>query len=163
VGLIKAMEKRSDELTDMIVNQVNRTFVTPIDREDIQRLARTMDRALNYINGVAGRMLSYGLSEPTEDLVAQVRHLVKTVEAMREAVKGLEDGKGVVEKCEQISRLESQGDDLYRAALRNLFADPHADPLQVVKLKDIHEAVENASDRCEDVADVLEEVIVKHA
>lgn len=163
VERIKALEKRSDQLTDNIINEVNRTFITPIDREDIQRLARTMDRALNYINGVAGRMLSFGLEEPTEDLREQIRHLVKTVGAMRDAVGGLESGKGVLEKCERISTLESQGDEIYRQALRNLFADSNADPLRVVKLKDIHEAVENASDRCEDVADMLEEVIVKHA
>jgi len=163
VEQIRAREKRSDELTDKIINEVNRTFVTPIDREDIQRLARTMDRALNYINAVSGRMLSFNLSEPTEDLRAQIRHLVKTVEAMRDAVKGLHDGKGVLEKCEEISMLESQGDALYRQALHNLFADNNAAPLQVIKLKDIHEAVENASDRCEDVADMVEEVIVKHA
>jgi predicted phosphate transport protein (TIGR00153 family) len=163
VTRIRAREKQSDELTDKIINEVNRTFITPIDREDIQRLARTMDRALNYINGVAGRMFSYGLAEPTTDLRAQVAHLVKTVEAMREAVRGLENGKGVVEKCEQISALESQGDSIYREALHNLFADGNADPLRVVKLKDIHEAVENASDRCEDVADMIEEVVVKHS
>lgn len=162
---IKACEKRCDLITDAIIHRVNATFITPIDRDDIQRLTRVMDKTLNYMNAVADRLYLFKVEEPTEEAVALARTLLESVQEVRAAVVALKEEKyqQAHEHCERIMLLESQGDRQCRGALGGLFTKYADQPLVVMKLKDIYEHLETAIDRCEDVADTIEGVIVKNA
>ncbi len=161
------LEKASDRLTDAVVHKANETFVTPLDREDLQRLARTMDRVINYVNSAANRVQVMGLEAATPDLIEQARTLAQATAAMREAVFCLrKHPRNALEHCHQVNDIETESDRIFRQALRGLFAECPSDVgelWQRLKLKEIHERLEEAVDRCEDAADTLEGAVVKNA
>jgi len=164
---IFVLEKASDRLTDAIVHKANETFVTPLDREDLQRLARTMDRVINYVNSAANRVHVLGLDSATPDLIEQAKMLAQATSVMREAVLALrERPREALEHCHQVNEIETASDRIFREALAALFAHCPATVTELwqrLKLKEIHERLEEAVDRCEDVADTLEGAVVKNA
>jgi len=164
---IFVLEKTTDRLTDAVVHKTNETFVTPLDREDLQRLARTMDRTMNYINSAANRVHVLDLQTTTPDLVKQAGTLAQAAGAVRQAVFSLrKHPRQALAHCRKVNEIETESDHVFRQALTALFAEcPRAveELWQRLKLKEIHERLEEAVDRCEDVADTIEGAVVKNA
>ena len=159
---IKDLENQGDELTHEIVSTLQRTFVTPFDREDIYELAAGLDDILDYIEEVADTTNLYGITAIPEPARELARLLAQAVAQLEQAIGKLESGKGGGENVIEVHRLEDVGDSVSRRAIAELFRgqDP---PLEVIKLKDLYGLLEDALDRCEDVANVLEGIAIKNA
>jgi uncharacterized protein len=158
---IKAIEHKCDVLTHEIIQRLNRTFVTPLDREDIHALARSLDDVMDAIDASATLVRLYRL----ETVRAGARELARTVTASTEqvhlALEALEKHKGLTTHAVEINRLENEADRIHQQAVTRLF-DEERDPIVVMKWKEALDLLEQATDRCEDVANVLEGVMVKH-
>jgi predicted phosphate transport protein (TIGR00153 family) len=159
---IKDLEHRGDDLTHEIVRALNRTFVTPFDREDIYELAAGLDDILDYIEEVADTTNLYGITTIPGPARELARLLAQAVVQLEQAIGKLESGKGGGEYVIEVHRLEDVGDSVSRRAIAELFSDQHP-PLEVIKLKDLYTLLEDALDRCEDVANVLEGITIKNA
>jgi predicted phosphate transport protein (TIGR00153 family) len=165
VAEITELEHRGDTITHQIIQLLNRTFVTPFDREDIALLAHTMDDIIDFIHSAADAMFIYKIDKPTDRAKELADIIVQGAEAVSEAVEKLRrrsELKNIMEKCVEINRLENMADRVYRAAMAELFEDT-SDIAQLIKWREIYEHMESATDRCEDVANVLEGVALKHA
>ena len=161
--LIKEVEHAGDLITHEIVRKLNTTFITPIDREDIHALATRLDDVLDYIEAAAERLVVYRIKEPTSACRAMAEVIVKTAEAMDRAIKCLRNmDPGFHEHAVEVNRLENTADNLLRESLAALF-DEQGDPIEVIKWKEIYETMEIVTDRCEDVANVIEGLILKMA
>lgn len=164
VKKIKNYEHEGDTLSHEIVDMLNRTFITPIDREDIYALANQLDDVLDMLNAMAGRMKLYKLN-PADEHFAQFIDLIdQAAAALANAVKHMSDTKRqrrVLDYCIEINRLENLGDAVREKAIGNLF-DNEKDPMQVIKWKEIYEVAEGTLDKCEHVAKVIESILVKH-
>ncbi len=158
---IKSIELTCDDLAAKITQKLNSTFITPIDREDIYLLVTELDDVIDMITDLARRLDIYGIKELRAD-AAQTAGLIgqATVE-IEGAFALLERHKGVDEHCHKIAQLEKQADTLYRESIRRLFAE-EKDPLEVIKWMSIYEELENSIDRCKDVSEALEAVMVKN-
>ena len=162
---ITELEHKGDTITHQIISLLHRTFVTPFDREDIAELAHTMDDVLDYIHDTADAMFIYKIPEPTDRAKELAGILVQGTVEMEKAVAGMKKRsqlKQVMERCVEINRLENMADRVYRAAMAELFDDTE-DIAQIIKWREIYGHMEIATDRCEDVANVLEGVALKHA
>jgi predicted phosphate transport protein (TIGR00153 family) len=165
VAEITELEHRGDTITHQILSLVNRTFVTPFDREDIALLAHTMDDVIDFIHAAADAMFIYKIESPTQRAKELADIIVQAVAEVSRAVSGLRrrsELKQTMERCVEINRLENMADRIYRAAMAELFDDT-TDIAQVIKWREIYGHMESATDRCEDVANVLEGVALKHA
>lgn len=163
--VILEIEHEGDILTHEIIDALNKTFITPIDREDIHALASSLDDILDYAEGVADRFDLYRMGKPSEEALKLSQIIVDSAEQIDKAIKGLRDLKHprrVLDRCIEINRLENDGDKLFRQALAKLFAREN-NAMEAIKWKEIYENLELAIDRCEDVANVIESVIVKYA
>jgi len=164
VKKIHALEQEGDTLAHEITDMLNRTFITPIDREDIYALANQLDDVLDMLNAMAGRMKLYKLS-PSDEHFAQFIDLIdQAAAALASAVKHMPDTKRqrrVQDYCIEINRLENLGDTVREKAISHLF-ETEADPMQVIKWKEIYEVAEGCLDKCEHVAKVIEGILVKH-
>lgn len=161
---IYEVEQDGDMLTHDIMKKLNRTFITPIDREDIHALASRMDDILDLVWGGVDRMIVFRIAEPTPQAVELAKDLHQTTEVLQKTIRELraKNYSHVQEHCIEINRLENRIDRTFRDALGNLF-DDMKDPLLIIKWKEIYEHLEDASDRCEDVANVLEGIVLKNA
>jgi predicted phosphate transport protein (TIGR00153 family) len=160
---IKKLEREADELTRSIFAELNKTFITPLDREDIQRIASKTDDIIDFIEGIAGRIKSYDVTMTPPymlEISKELLNAIKEVELLISRLKGLKADKSLVEHCRKISDIEHNIDDLYRTAVGELFKTN--DAVNIIKLKDIYESIEQASDRCLDVADVVEDIVLKY-
>ena len=159
---IKEVEHKCDFLTHEVIQRLNRTFVTPLDREDIHTLARTLDDVMDAIDASATILRLYQI-EAVRPGARELAHLVRqSAEQVVQAMKALEKRRGVAECAVEINRLENEADRIHQQAVSRLF-DDERDPLTVMKWKEALDFLEDATDRCEDVANVLEGVVVKHA
>ena len=159
---IKEVEHKCDFLTHEIIQRLHRTFVTPLDREDIHALARSLDDVMDAIDASATIVRLYHIAEVRADARELARIIMASAEQVVKAIKALERRKGVAEPAVEINRLENEADRAHQAALRRLFEEER-DPIIIIKWKEILDFLEDATDRCEDVANVLEGVVVKHA
>jgi uncharacterized protein len=159
---IKALEHQGDEITHEIVSTLNRTFVTPFDHEDIYALASGLDDILDYIEEVADTANLYGITTIPEPARELTRLLTLAVAQLEQAIGKLESGKGIDEHSAEVHRLEDVGDSTSRRAIAELFSDQHP-LLEVIKFKDLYGLLEDALDRCETVANVLEGIATKNA
>ncbi len=159
---IKEIEHKCDFLTHEIIQRLHRTFVTPLDREDIHTLARTLDDVMDAIDASATIIRLYQIKVVRPDAREQARIIMASADQVVKAMKALERRKGVAEPAVEINRLENEADRAHQAAVRRLFEEER-DPIQIMKWKEILDFLEEATDRCEDVANVLEGVVVKHA
>ena len=162
---LRAMEKRVDIATDGICQRINSSFVTPIDREDIHALAVSMDDVLDYIEASADRMNLYGVDKPREESVELATLLVEGTQLIQKGVSALShyrDIESVLTPCIEINNMENRADQVQRRALGRLFKE-ETRPLEVAKWHEIFDRLETATDRCEDVANVLESIVVKNA
>jgi predicted phosphate transport protein (TIGR00153 family) len=161
---IYEVEQDGDMLTHDIMKKLNRTFITPIDREDIHALASRMDDILDLVWGGVDRMIVFKITQPTPQAVDLSKDLHQTTLVLQKTVGELraKNYSHIQEHCIEINRLENRIDRTFRDALGNLF-DEMKDPLLIIKWKEIYEHLEDASDRCEDVANVLEGIVLKNA
>ena len=159
---IKEIEHKCDFLTHEIIQRLHRTFVTPLDREDIFALARSLDDVMDAIDATAAIVRLYQISLVRQDARDLARIIMASADQVVKAMKALERKKGVAEPAVEINRLENEADRAHQNAVRKLFEE-EKDPVQIMKWKEILDFLEDATDRCEDVANVLEGVVVKHA
>jgi predicted phosphate transport protein (TIGR00153 family) len=159
---IKEVEHKCDFLTHEIIQRLHRTFVTPLDREDIHELARSLDDVMDAIDASAAIVRLYQIEHVRPDARELARIIMASSEQVVKALKALERRKGVAEPTVEINRLENEADRVHQAAVRRLFEEER-DPIAIIKWKEILDFLEDATDRCEDVANVLEGVVVKHA
>jgi predicted phosphate transport protein (TIGR00153 family) len=165
VAEITELEHRGDTITHQVISLLHRTFVPPFDREDIALLAHTMDDVLDFIHAAADSMFIYKITGPTKRAKELADIIVQATGEVNKAISGLRrrsDFKKMLEGCVEINRLENMADRVYRAAIGELFENT-SDITQIIKWREIYEHMESATDRCEDVADVLEGVALKHA
>lgn len=158
---IKEVEHQCDFLTHEIIQRLNKTFVTPIDREDIHELAKTLDDVMDAIDNAAALIPLYRIDTIRGGARELARVILQQTDELRAAVEALENRKGVLERAIEINRLENEADRIHKQALGQLF-DEEKDPIMVMKWKEIYDVLEEATDACEDVANLLENVVVKH-
>ena len=159
---IKEGEHKCDFLTHEVIQRLNRTFVTPLDREDIHTLARTLDDVMDAIDACATVVRLYHIASVRTGARELSRIIVDSTEQLVFAMKALEGRAGIAERAVEINRLENEADRAHQAAVQALFQE-EKDAIQIMKWKEILDFLEEATDRCEDVANVLEGVVVKHA
>jgi predicted phosphate transport protein (TIGR00153 family) len=158
---IKEVEHQCDFLTHEIIQRLNKTFVTPIDREDIHQLAKTLDDVMDAIDSAAALIPVYRIDKIRPGARELAAVIIKQTDAIRVAVEALEARKGVLQHAIEINRLENEADRIHQQALGQLFEEER-DPIAVIKWKEIYDILEEATDACEDVANLLENVVVKH-
>jgi predicted phosphate transport protein (TIGR00153 family) len=158
---IKELEHEGDRITHDLVDLINRTFVTPFDRDDMYRLAGVLDDICDNIDDSAEKIVGYGVREVRVEARQQAQVIQRCATKLTEAIGQLEGFKDSRRQLIELRTLEDEGDRLARAAIADLFAgDP--DPVSLVRWKDIHEQLEEAVDACENAADVLEAILVKN-
>lgn len=158
---IKDLEHKGDDLTHKVIDELNKTFITPIDREDIHDLSAALDDVLDLIDAAATRIVLFGITEPIKAVPEICAVLLRQAETIGAAVSNLQDNDHVVERCIEINSLENDADRLFQTAIAALFNEVK-DPIDVIKRKEIIETLEVATDKAEDVANVLESIIVKN-
>jgi predicted phosphate transport protein (TIGR00153 family) len=158
---IKELEHTGDELTHEIVIQINKTFVTPFDRDDIYRLAGAIDDVCDFVDETADHLGSWGVSEVPPGARALAIVILQQTILLDEAVQRLDGFKDSSRQLIELRNLEDEGDRLFRDGVGALFRSG-ADPLTVIRWKDIYEGLEEAVDACENAADVLEAIVVKN-
>ncbi len=160
---IKQLEHQGDQIAHETFDLLNRTWITPIDREDIHVLVRNLDDVLDYIDAAAARIVLYRIASTTPELKKITSIIVQSAEAIQKAMALLSDlkhSKQILEACVEINRLENEADTVAQLAIGRLFAEAK-DPIEVMKWKEIYDFVEGATDRCEDVANTLEAIVIK--
>ena len=162
VQALKDIEHQGDEMTHQIMVKLNQTFITPFDREDIHRLASSMDDVLDFIYAAGERLVMYKIAGAPPEAAALAGVVVRQCEQIGKAVAMLEKHDHVLDHCVEINRLENEADRIARISIAKLF-DDERDPIRLIKLKELFEALETATDTGEDVANVLESVVLKSA
>jgi len=161
---IHEIEREGDILTHDIMKELNKTFLTPIDREDIHALASRIDDVLDLIWGAVDRMYVYKISAPTAEAISIAEDLQTTAEILQKALRELraKSYAHVQEYCIEINRLENRVDRKFRDVLGKLVTEENH-PVFIIKWKDVYQHLEDASDRCEDIANILESIVLKNA
>lgn len=164
VDSIKRLEHHADEVTHDVVSRLDRTFITPLDREDIHMLASRLDDVMDLIDGTARRITILHAGHSPEGAVMLADVIRRACGELLSAVKGLESNRngGVLESCKQVKLLEEEGDSIYHSSMAKLF-EGTPDALNVIKWKEIYDTLERTLDNAEDVANVLESISIKHA
>jgi predicted phosphate transport protein (TIGR00153 family) len=165
VAEITELEHQGDTITHSIMARVHRTFVTPFDREDIVQLAHSLDDIIDFIHAAADSMLLYRVGRPGPRAKELAEIIVQAAEEVEKVMPQLRKRivlSQVLKRCVEINRLENVADRVYRSAMAELFSDS-SDIANVIKWREIYAHMESATDRCEDVANVLEGVAIKHA
>jgi hypothetical protein len=163
---LKDLEHRGDVITHEIIARVHRTFVTPIDREDITLLAHSLDDVMDFIEAAGRTANLYHIAQPTERARELARIVDKMARKLNEVMPQLrhrDKFKWILEQCVEINTLENEADDVQHAALAELFEVCRADACEVIKWRELYQHMEDATDRGEDVANVLEGVVLKYA
>ena len=163
VAHIKHLEHEGDQVAHQTFGLLSRTWITPIDREDIHALVKALDDVLDFIDAAANRFVLYKIREPRAGLKQATEILVQSAHAIRRASALLGDLKhsaAILEICVEINRLENEADTLNRISIGRLF-ETEKDPITLLKWKEIYEVLEEATDRCEDVANVFEQIVLK--
>ena len=159
---IKIIEHACDDLTHNVATRLNQSFITPFDREDIYMMSKALDDVVDLIDGAARAVVMYDIHEITEPAQQLAGVIQRMARQLHEVVSILDKPKGVTTRLVELHRLENEGDDIYQSAVAGLFHDTR-DPLTVIKWKDVYERLEAAVDRCENVANIIEGVIIKHS
>jgi uncharacterized protein len=159
---IRRIEHVGDEMTHAILRKLNQTFITPFDREDIHKLASSLDDVLDCLNAAGSRIIMYRITDPPPEAAQIARLVLAQTQELEKAVSLLQKNGDVLGHCVEINRLENEADLLSRAAIARLF-DQETDSIHLIKTKELVEILETATDRAEDVADVLETVVLKNA
>lgn len=160
---IKDVEHKGDNITHDIIKKLNKSFVTPLDREDIYALASALDDILDLVDASATRFVMYNVEKPTQEAKELAFLILKGCQSVEKAVSHL-GGKfeHIYEHCVEVNAIENEADRVCREAISRLF-DEEKDPIRLIKWKEIYETLERATDKCEDAANILESVVVKNA
>jgi predicted phosphate transport protein (TIGR00153 family) len=161
VRRIRELEHEGDRLTYEIVDQLNRTFVTPFDRDDMYRLAGALDDVCDHVDEAAGNIASFGVQRVREPGIAQADVILRAARKLDEAIRKLEGFKVEQRTLIELRELEDEGDQLNRDGVAELFKS-ESDPIALIRWKEIYERLEEAIDACENAADVLEAILVKN-
>ena len=162
---IKDIEHRGDQLTHDTMNRLNKTFITPLDREDIHELGCRLDDILDLIDTAVNRMVLYKIDKPTDDareLARCIQHATALIVEAMPMMRNMRNGPRILRQCANIHTQENEADRIEQHALASLFEGGH-DPTYIIKWKDVYEDLEMATDKCEDVANVLEGIVLKNA
>ena len=162
VEQMQAIEHRGDKATHAIMTKLNQSFITPFDREDIHHLASALDDVLDFMNTAATRLVMYKIVQPTAAAAELAGILVLQTEELARGVSLLEKNGKVMQHCDEINRLEDEADQVSRKAIGELFEN-EKDPIQLIKMKELYELLETATDKAEDAANVLEAIVLKSA
>jgi uncharacterized protein Yka (UPF0111/DUF47 family) len=165
VARIQNVEHRADEITHRTLGMLHKTFITPMDRDQIHQLTSCLDDVVDLIDGVSRRMLLYGIKEPRKDLKELAKVLLAATKEVQKGVSHLRDmnnAKAILGNCIEANKLENDGDALRDAAVADLIKNT-TNAVEIMVWKEIYEMVESGIDRCEDVADVLEGVVLENA
>ena len=157
---IKRIEHVGDDLTHSILRKLNQTFITPFDREDIYRLTSSLDDVLDLINASADRIVMYKITDPPPAAATLSKIILAQCEELGRAVAHLQKNGDVLSRCIEVKRFENEADAASREAISLLF-EREKDPINLIKIKELLEVLETATDRAEDVANVLETVVLK--
>jgi uncharacterized protein len=161
---IEKLEHRGDQITHDIYGQLNRTFIPPLDPEEISNLASTLDEVLDYIDGSAEKMFYYNLESsdsPMIELAKIINLSTNEIETDVKCIRSIRDSRYIEERCIEVNRLENLADDVLAQAVTDLFRT--TDAITIIKLKDIYEHLEIATDTCEDVANTLSDIAIRHS
>lgn len=162
---IKDIEHKADELTHQTIELLHKVFITPIDREDIHNLVSKLDDVVDFIDASSQRIALYGVTKIPDEGRNLARVCVQSGERVRSAVKGLSNLKqpeSILKDCVEINRLENDADQILRIAIAKLFRE-ESDTRTLIKLKEIYELLETVTDRCEDVANIIEGIVLEYA
>ena len=162
---VRELEHEADSITHRCVEALHKTFITPIDRDDIHRLITKLDDVMDFIEAAAERISLYEITEMNPDAKDLADVLVRAAKDVQIACKGLrnlKDARSILTKCIEINRLENEADEILRRGVARLFKDHKDDPIHVIKWKEILDNLEIATDRCEDVANTIEGVVLEH-
>jgi predicted phosphate transport protein (TIGR00153 family) len=162
VQRIKAIEHNGDEITHQIFRKLNQTFITPFDREDIHQLCSTMDDVIDLIDAAASRFVLYRVTEVRHGTLELCKVLAAAAVELKEAIHAMESPDKALHRVIEINRLENESDRICRTLIAQLFEE-EKNPVEIIKWKEIFEVIETAVDKCEDVSNVIESVILKNA
>jgi uncharacterized protein len=165
IDKMRAIEHQADEAAHTIIDQLNKTFITPFDREDILSLTKELDDVVDMINTIASRLMIYKIEGKNKNLIEFSVMIQDSVEAVSNAVKCMRNTKNyksISEYCVEINRLENMGDSARDRVLAELF-ETENDPITVIKLKEVYQDAETVLDICEDVAHVVDSILIKQA
>jgi predicted phosphate transport protein (TIGR00153 family) len=162
---IKELEHQADGITHRTIELLHTTFITPLDREDIHKLITELDDILDFLEAASQRIFLYGITEITPEAKNLTEVCVQSAECIQKAVHGLRNLKNtdeIIRNCVEINRLENEADHILRSGMAKLFRD-EPDTRQLIKMKEIYELLETVTDRCEDVANVIDGIVLEYA
>jgi predicted phosphate transport protein (TIGR00153 family) len=159
---ITVLEHKGDEVIHEIFTRLNQTFITPIDPEDIHNISSALDNVLDGIEDTSHRLVSYRIDPIPQNMITLAELVAGCAKSLKNAMDALEKGGPTIEHCIEINRLENEADRIGRSAVVDLF-NKEKDPITLIKLKEVYEFFEATVDSCEDVADVLQNVVVKNS
>jgi uncharacterized protein Yka (UPF0111/DUF47 family) len=161
---IETLEHEGDRITHEIYEELNVTFITPLEPQEISRLASAMDDILDYIDGTTQKMYNYGISETDshmQELAKLIRLCVAELQEAVRHIRSIKDPRMIETRCIEVNRLENLADDVLAHAIKDLFKTE--DAITIIKLKDIYDYLEIATDKCEDAANVLSDIAIRHS
>jgi len=158
---IKHIEHECDEIAHSVTTKLNSSFITPFDREDIYTLAVALDDVCDYIDAAGRSVVMYNIHETDEHAIKLSHVIQRLTDEIHAAVGMLEHSKGMAPHLLEIQRLENEGDDIYFRGMAELFKNS-PDPVRIIKWKELYEILENATDRCESVGNIIESIVLKH-
>ena len=161
---LERVEHEADQVMHEIMAKLNRSFITPIDREDIHQLATALDDVIDFIEGAAEHMILYKIQQPTPQFKALADVVFRQVREIHQMIPRLKNLRhaDILVHCIEVNRLENEGDRIHREAVAELF-EKRGDPLEVMKWRDLYDLLETATDKCEDVAVAIEGIFLKNA
>ena len=162
VAEIRRIERIGDEMTHAVLTKLNSTFITPFDREDIHALTSSLDDVLDFLNAAGARIIMYRITNPPPAALEIARLILLQSQELQRALALIRKNGDIMNHCVEINRLENEADRVSRNAIAELF-DNEKDPIQLIKMKELYEVLEMATDKAEDAANVLEAVALKSA
>jgi predicted phosphate transport protein (TIGR00153 family) len=162
IAELRRIEHIGDEMTHNVFTKLNQTFITPFDREDIHELASSLDDVLDFLNAAGARIIMYRITNPPPAALELSRLILLQAQELHRALPLLQKNGDILTHCVEINRLENEADVISRAAIGRLF-DEEKDPITLIKIKELLEFLETATDKAEDVANVLETVVLKNS
>ena len=162
IAELRRIERIGDEITHNVFTKLNQTFITPFDREDIHELASSLDDVLDFLNSAGARIVIYRITNPPPAALELSRLILLQAQELHRALPLLQKNGDIFTHCVEINRIENEADVVSRAAIGRLF-DEEKDPINLIKIKELIEFLETATDKAEDVANVLETVVLKNS
>ena len=160
VAEIKSAEHKGDQITRSVMTKLNKTFITPFDREDIHALSSALDDVMDLVDAAASRLITYKVKFVTPGAFQLANVILRGSEILEKAISELNKPQNILKYCEQLNQIEEEGDRIKGECIAKLFEDP-MEAIEIIKWKEIYEVLEAATDKCEDVADVLAAVVLK--